>query len=89
MRLENLPRDLVPKQGPEDTRFTKATKNVPVRGLSSMGSALALLFSSGLIVQEVLTELGFLVSFRVIGSEVIEDWCLTTQSQEAIITVTS
>lgn len=54
-----------------------------------MGSVWALLFSSGLIVHEMLTELGFLMSFKVIGPEVIEDWCLTTQSQETIITVTT
>lgn len=40
-------------------------------------------------MHEVLTELGFSMSFRVIGPEEIGDCCLTTQSQEAIITVTT
>lgn len=54
-----------------------------------MDSVLTLLFSLGLIVHEVLTELGFFMSFRVIGIEVIEDWCLTIQSQEVIIHITT
>ena len=49
----------------------------------------ALLFGTGLIVGEVVTEMGLLMSLGVRGAEVIEDWCLTTESQEAIITVTT
>lgn len=37
-------------------------------GMSMMGSVVALLFRSGLIVSEVLTELGMLMSFRGDGS---------------------
>lgn len=54
-----------------------------------MGSVGALLFRTGLIAGEVVTEVGLLMSLGVRGAEVIADWCLTTESQAAIITVTT